>query len=51
VRLGLFGVLPVGNLQNINLIPLEKDLLLRSQHSSMLNGLQGLHPAYGPTVR
>lgn len=48
---GLFGVLPVGNLQNINLIPLEKDLLLRSQHSSMLNGLQGLHPAYGPTVR
>lgn len=48
---GLFGVMPVGNLQNSNLVPLENDLLLRSQHSSMLNGLQGLHPAYGPTVR
>lgn len=48
---GIFGVLPVGNLQNTNCVPLEKDYLLRSQHSSMLNGLQGLHPVYGPTVR
>ncbi|KAI5084140.1 hypothetical protein GOP47_0000309 [Adiantum capillus-veneris] len=30
---------------------LDKDLSLRSLHSSMLGGLQGRYPAYGPTVR
>ncbi|KAJ7523478.1 hypothetical protein O6H91_18G051300 [Diphasiastrum complanatum] len=29
----------------------KKDLLLRSVHSSMLYGLQGLYPVYSPTVR
>eukprot|EP01018_Ginkgo_biloba_P017195 Gb_07104 [translate_table: standard] len=41
----------IGNVQNGNTTPPEKDLLLRSQHSSMLNGLHGVHPVYGPTVR
>ncbi|GLJ36464.1 hypothetical protein SUGI_0732270 [Cryptomeria japonica] len=48
---GIFGITLAGNAPWSNSVPLERDFLLRSQHSSMLNGLQGLHPTYGPTVR
>ncbi|KAL6005249.1 hypothetical protein ACLOJK_005811 [Asimina triloba] len=30
---------------------LDKELFLRAQHSSMVNGLQGRYPMYGPVVR
>uniref|UniRef100_A0A7N2M1W7 Nucleolar protein 6 n=1 Tax=Quercus lobata TaxID=97700 RepID=A0A7N2M1W7_QUELO len=30
---------------------LNKELFVRSQHSSMINGLQGCYPLYGPVVR
>lgn len=29
----------------------DKELYFRSQHSSMINGLQTCYPAYGPVVR
>ncbi|KAI9164874.1 hypothetical protein LWI28_003798 [Acer negundo] len=29
----------------------DKDLFLRGQHASMINGLQGRYPVYGPIVR
>ncbi|RRT62347.1 hypothetical protein B296_00042646, partial [Ensete ventricosum] len=29
----------------------DKELLIRSQHSSMINGLHGRYPTYGPVVR
>ncbi|KAL5557295.1 hypothetical protein UlMin_039531 [Ulmus minor] len=29
----------------------DKELFFRSQHSSMINGLQGRYPIYGPVVR
>ncbi|XP_058112388.1 uncharacterized protein LOC131255639 isoform X1 [Magnolia sinica] len=29
----------------------DKELFLRGQHSSMINGLQGRYPTYGPVVR
>lgn len=32
-------------------LPLDKKLFLRGQHSSMVNGLQGRYPIYGPIVR
>ncbi|KAH9309820.1 hypothetical protein KI387_037731, partial [Taxus chinensis] len=48
---GVFGMPLTGNVPWSKLFPVENDLLLRSQHSSMLNGLQGLHPTYSPTVR
>lgn len=48
---GIFGMTLAGNPSWSNAVPLETDFLLRSQHASMLNGLQGLHPTYGPTVR
>lgn len=31
--------------------PVDKHLFLRSQHSSMINGLSGRYPLYGPVVR
>ncbi|KAF3796060.1 Nucleolar protein 6 [Nymphaea thermarum] len=34
-----------------NTTPVDNDLLLQSCHSSMLNGLQGRYPMYGPVVR
>ncbi|KAF8377927.1 hypothetical protein HHK36_031315 [Tetracentron sinense] len=30
---------------------IDKELFIRSQHSSMINGLQGRYPTYGPVVR
>ncbi|KAL0008143.1 hypothetical protein SO802_009645 [Lithocarpus litseifolius] len=30
---------------------IDKELFVRSQHSSMINGLQGRYPLYGPVVR
>lgn len=30
---------------------IDKELFLRSQHSSMINGLHGRYPTYGPVVR
>ncbi|XP_020099122.1 nucleolar protein 6 isoform X1 [Ananas comosus] len=30
---------------------IDKELFLRSQHSSMINGLHGRYPIYGPVVR
>lgn len=30
---------------------IDKELFLRSQHSSMINGFHGRYPAYGPVVR
>jgi U3 small nucleolar RNA-associated protein 22 len=29
----------------------DKELFLRSQHSSMINGLHGRYQVYGPVVR
>ena len=29
----------------------DKELFIRGQHSSMINGLQGRYPIYGPVVR
>lgn len=29
----------------------DKNLFLRGQHSSMVNGLRGRYPIYGPVVR
>lgn len=29
----------------------DKELFFRSQHSSMINGLQGRYTIYGPVVR
>ncbi|XP_031476888.1 uncharacterized protein LOC116248304 isoform X2 [Nymphaea colorata] len=34
-----------------NTTPVDNDLFLQSCHSSMLNGLQGRYPIYGPVVR
>ena len=31
--------------------PADKYLFLRSQHSSMINGLSGRYPLYGPVVQ
>lgn len=32
-------------------VPTDQDLLLRTSHASLLQGLHGVHPAYGPSVR
>lgn len=29
----------------------DKKLFIRGQHSSMINGLQGIYQMYGPVVR
>ncbi|KAJ0961338.1 hypothetical protein J5N97_000600 [Dioscorea zingiberensis] len=34
-----------------NTSSIDKELFLRSQHSSMINGLHGRYPTYGPVVR
>ncbi|XP_010254816.1 PREDICTED: nucleolar protein 6 isoform X2 [Nelumbo nucifera] len=41
----------VGNDQVKRVSSIDKELLIRSQHSSMINGLQGCYPTYGPVVR
>ncbi|XP_050228407.1 uncharacterized protein LOC126677694 [Mercurialis annua] len=41
----------IGN-HKVKQVPLvDKKLFVRSQHSSIVNGLQGLYPMYGPVVR
>ncbi|KAK9948609.1 hypothetical protein M0R45_004177 [Rubus argutus] len=40
-----------GNEQVKKVSNVDKELYFRSQHSSMINGLQSCHPAYGPVVR
>ena len=37
--------------KQLGTIPTDQDLLLRSTHSSLLQGLHNVYPAYGPCVR
>lgn len=41
----------LGNGQIKQDLSVDKELFLRSQHASMVNGLQGRYPVYGPVVR
>lgn len=41
----------VGNGKLRGVTSSDKELYLRSQHSSMINGLNGCYPTYGPVVR
>ncbi|CAI8588694.1 unnamed protein product [Vicia faba] len=41
----------IGNDKKIRVHSADKTLLIRSQHASMINGLQSLYPIYGPVVR
>uniref|UniRef100_A0A1D1YCT8 Nucleolar protein 6 n=1 Tax=Anthurium amnicola TaxID=1678845 RepID=A0A1D1YCT8_9ARAE len=40
-----------GNVESKGLSTSDRELFLRSQHSSMINGLQGRYPVYGQVVR
>ncbi|XP_008790387.2 nucleolar protein 6 [Phoenix dactylifera] len=40
-----------GNDKVKSALSIDKELFLRSQHSSMINGLHGRFPTYGPVVR
>lgn len=46
-----FFLTAAGNEQVKKVSNVDKELYFRSQHSSMINGLQSCHPAYGPVVR
>ncbi|CAA0839558.1 Unknown protein [Striga hermonthica] len=48
---GLSLVKRQGGAQNKRVLSSDKKLFLRSQHSSMINGLRGRYPIYGPVVR
>ncbi|KAF6136292.1 hypothetical protein GIB67_042777 [Kingdonia uniflora] len=41
----------VGNNRIKRITSKDKELFIRGQHSSMINGLQGRYPIYGPVVR
>lgn len=41
----------VGNNKIKSTASVDKDLFIRSQHSSIINGLHGRYPIYGPVVR
>ncbi|EPS66252.1 hypothetical protein M569_08520, partial [Genlisea aurea] len=48
---GLSLVKKQGKNQLKRILSSDRQLFLRSQHSSMLNGLRGRYPVYGPVVR
>ncbi|OVA07033.1 Nrap protein [Macleaya cordata] len=41
----------VGNAKTKRITSVDKELFIRGQHSSMINGLLGRYPIYGPVVR
>ncbi|XP_043710808.1 nucleolar protein 6 isoform X3 [Telopea speciosissima] len=41
----------VGNDKMKHVSSMDKELFIHGQHSSMINGLQGRYPTYGPVVR
>lgn len=46
-----FFLTAAGNDQVKQVSNTDRELYFRSQHSSMINGLQGCYAAYGPVVR